>query len=160
MLVCFIWSLFLGRTPVPHLLAVPLLGLLLVLPDNAFILGAQLWKNRAQFWPSGWVHLHIHFIPGDARPHLLKFLKSRQMFILSTFLYKLLIYSKPVLSFLHFWFLPHPGHFWRSFLNKSSFKATFARQIMSGNTKTPEQASHGRNQKEGAVLWKIHHATT
>ena len=36
----------------PHLLAVPLLSLLLVLLDNPLILGAQLRQDAAQLWPS------------------------------------------------------------------------------------------------------------
>lgn len=123
MLFCFLFIFFWGgghnstekwlqnTGAIPHLLAIPLLGLLLVLPDNPFILGAQLWQNGAQFWPSGRVHLHVHFIPGDARPYLLKFLKSRQMlvFIDEKSFYQTFFFSSCFVSpkSVLFYFLPH-----------------------------------------------------
>lgn len=61
---------------ISHLLAVPLVCLVLVLLDDALILGTQVRQNGAQLRPAGRVHLHIHLISGNTRLHLLHFLQA------------------------------------------------------------------------------------
>lgn len=63
---------------VPHLLAVPLLCLLLIFLNDSLILRAQFRQNGTQLRSAGRVHLDIHFIPGNARPHLLQFLQGHK----------------------------------------------------------------------------------
>lgn len=59
-----------------YLLVVPLLGLLLVVLDNPLILAAQAGQDAAQLrLVDARVHLHVHLVSGDARPHLLQFLR-------------------------------------------------------------------------------------
>lgn len=67
---------FSPRNCSPHLLAVPLLSLVLVLLDDPLVLGTQVKQNGAQLGPSGRVHLDVHLISGNARLHLLQFLRG------------------------------------------------------------------------------------